>query len=104
VARYLCDRIGVMFFGRLVEVGRTEEAFARPRHPYTRALLSTLDEEFGVDITIEPPLPARGAIIGRAVRLPRRNAFVIGQGWSLSKTGISSSPVLTFSKTEVNCS
>jgi oligopeptide/dipeptide ABC transporter ATP-binding protein len=58
VARYLCDRIGVMFYGRLVEIARTEEAFACPRHPYTRALLSTLDEEFDVDITIEPPLPA----------------------------------------------
>jgi peptide/nickel transport system ATP-binding protein/oligopeptide transport system ATP-binding protein len=58
VARYLCDRIGVMFFGRLIEIGPSEEAFARPRHPYTRALLSTLDEVSGIDITIEPPLPA----------------------------------------------
>ncbi len=44
VARYLCDRIGVMYFGKLVELGPTERVFGRPRHPYTRALLGTLDE------------------------------------------------------------
>lgn len=45
VARYLCTRIGVMYFGKLVEVGPTEELFRNPRHPYTKALLSTIDEE-----------------------------------------------------------
>lgn len=44
VARYLCSRIGVMYFGKLVELGPTEEIFERPRHPYTRALLSTVRE------------------------------------------------------------
>lgn len=43
VARYLCSRIGVMYFGKLVEVGPTEELYRRPRHPYTKALLSTID-------------------------------------------------------------
>ncbi|WP_137387757.1 ABC transporter ATP-binding protein [Rhodoligotrophos defluvii] len=41
VARYLCTRIGVMYFGKLVEVGPTEALFRAPVHPYTRALLST---------------------------------------------------------------
>jgi peptide/nickel transport system ATP-binding protein len=45
VARYLCHRIGVMYFGKLVELGPTEEIFTAPRHPYTRALLGTLDSE-----------------------------------------------------------
>jgi len=45
VARYLCHRIGVMYFGKLVELGPTEEIFAAPRHPYTRALLGTLNED-----------------------------------------------------------
>ncbi len=58
VARYLCDRIGVMFFGRLVEIGATEDVFARPRHPYTRALLSTLDDDGGELAALEPPAPA----------------------------------------------
>ena len=58
VARYLCDRIGVMFFGRLVELGATEDIFAKPRHPYTRALLSTLDDNGGELAALEPPAPA----------------------------------------------
>jgi oligopeptide/dipeptide ABC transporter ATP-binding protein len=40
--RYLCDRIGVMYLGRLVEVAPVSEIFARPRHPYTRSLLSAM--------------------------------------------------------------
>jgi oligopeptide/dipeptide ABC transporter ATP-binding protein len=39
VVRHLCDRIGVMYLGRLVEVGTAAELYARPRHPYTVALL-----------------------------------------------------------------
>ncbi len=45
VARYLCHRIAVMYFGRLVEVAPTAALFAAPRHPYTAALLGTLDED-----------------------------------------------------------
>jgi len=47
VARYLCTRIGVMYFGKLVEIASTEELFTNPRHPYTRALLSTVEEGGG---------------------------------------------------------
>ena len=36
----VCDRVGVMYAGRLLEVGTTTETFARPQHPYTRALLA----------------------------------------------------------------
>lgn len=42
VVRYLCDRVGVMFRGKLVEVGPAGELFTDPRHPYTRALLSAI--------------------------------------------------------------
>ena len=38
--RYLCDRIGVMYLGRIVEEADTEELFENPLHPYTRALMS----------------------------------------------------------------
>lgn len=38
-ARYITDRIGVMYLGQLVEVGPTQSIFEKPAHPYTRALL-----------------------------------------------------------------
>ncbi len=40
VVRHIADRIAVMYLGHLVETGDAETLFARPRHPYTRALLS----------------------------------------------------------------
>jgi oligopeptide/dipeptide ABC transporter ATP-binding protein len=40
----IADRIAVMYLGRVVESGPTEEVLARPRHPYTRALLSVVPE------------------------------------------------------------
>ncbi|MFJ9692197.1 dipeptide ABC transporter ATP-binding protein [Kitasatospora sp. NPDC101183] len=42
VVRHFSDRIAVMYLGHIVESGATEEIFARPRHPYTRALLSAI--------------------------------------------------------------
>lgn len=42
VVRFLCDRVGVMYQGRLVEEATTEELFKRPRHPYTKALLAAI--------------------------------------------------------------
>ena len=42
MVHYLCDRVGVMRHGRLVELAPTEELFARPLHAYTRALLSAM--------------------------------------------------------------
>ena len=40
VVDYLCDEVVVMYLGRVMERGPTREVYARPRHPYTRALLS----------------------------------------------------------------
>ena len=42
VVRYLADRIGVMYLGRLVEVGQGDDIYERPAHPYTSALLASL--------------------------------------------------------------
>ncbi len=38
--RQVCDRVAVMYLGRVVEIGGRDEIFADPRHPYTRALLA----------------------------------------------------------------
>ena len=42
VVRYMCDRVAVMYLGKLVEVASSDELFAHPRHPYSGALLSAL--------------------------------------------------------------
>jgi peptide/nickel transport system ATP-binding protein len=39
--RYLADRVAVMYFGRIVEIGPAEQIFTDPRHPYTKALLDS---------------------------------------------------------------
>jgi peptide/nickel transport system ATP-binding protein len=48
VVRYLADRIAVMYVGRIMELGTTEQIFAGPVHPYTEALLSAVPSVDGV--------------------------------------------------------
>ncbi|MBQ1383934.1 MAG: ATP-binding cassette domain-containing protein [Firmicutes bacterium] len=61
VVKYFCDRIAVMYFGKLVELATSDELFAHPCHPYTRALLSAiplpdpLSEKTRVRLSYEPP-------------------------------------------------
>jgi peptide/nickel transport system ATP-binding protein len=42
VARYMSSKLAVMYLGKIVEMGSTEELLAKPLHPYTRALLSAV--------------------------------------------------------------
>jgi peptide/nickel transport system ATP-binding protein len=44
VVRYVCDRVAVMYLGRIVELSKTEDLFVRPMHPYTSALLSAVPD------------------------------------------------------------
>jgi peptide/nickel transport system ATP-binding protein len=60
VVRYLADRIAVMYVGRMMEVGTTEQIFGGPHHPYTEALLSavpSVDGETKVRIRLEGEIP-----------------------------------------------
>jgi peptide/nickel transport system ATP-binding protein len=63
VVRRLCDRVAVMYLGRIVEEGPTETVFGSPRHPYTQALMRAIPE-IDPDRTLptdplggEPPSP-----------------------------------------------
>jgi oligopeptide transport system ATP-binding protein len=42
VVKYFCDRIAVMYFGKIVELATSEELFKHPLHPYTKSLLSAI--------------------------------------------------------------
>lgn len=42
VVRHLCDRVAIMYLGRLVEIGPTAAVYSRPKHPYTRALIDAV--------------------------------------------------------------
>jgi oligopeptide/dipeptide ABC transporter ATP-binding protein len=58
----IADRVAVMYLGRIVEQGPTEELLANPKHPYTRALLSVVPEIDRVEpvvLTGEPPDPTK---------------------------------------------
>ncbi len=44
VVKYFSDRIGVMYYGKLVELADSEELFKNPMHPYTKALLSAIPQ------------------------------------------------------------
>ncbi|MBY6048725.1 ABC transporter ATP-binding protein [Vannielia litorea] len=64
VIRFLCDRVAVMYLGKIVEEGPVAEVFGDPRHPYTRALLSAVPVPSAVErperlrLTGDIPSPA----------------------------------------------
>jgi peptide/nickel transport system ATP-binding protein len=61
VVRYISDRIGVLYLGRLMELGDAETVFSPPHHPYTEALLSavpTLGDDERPRIRLEGEIPS----------------------------------------------
>ena len=65
VLRHVSDRIAIMYLGKLVEIGSKADIFSSPRHPYTRALLTSIPADHPADRSTErfiisgaPPDPA----------------------------------------------
>lgn len=67
MVEYLCDRVGVLYRGKLVECAPTEALFANPSHPYTQALLSAI------------PIPDPRLARAQAAAATEEQAYVLGQ-------------------------
>lgn len=61
VIKYLSDRVAVMYLGKIVEIGTTDEIFNSPKHPYTKALLNSVPKLNGMvskKIILDGDLPS----------------------------------------------
>ena len=67
VVKRFCDRVAIMYLGRIVELASAVEIFASPRHPYTRALLAAVPRLDDGKRDAVPPLPGEPP---NAARLP----------------------------------
>jgi oligopeptide/dipeptide ABC transporter ATP-binding protein len=57
VVERMCEEVAIMYLGRIVEIGPTKEIFARPQHPYTRALLAAAPRLEPGSLNDTPALP-----------------------------------------------
>ncbi|MBO6777061.1 MAG: ABC transporter ATP-binding protein [Marinibacterium sp.] len=72
VVEHLADRVAVMYLGRIVEEGPSEDVFADPRHPYTRALLESV---LTPDPTLSVPDTHLGAVFPNPIDPPSGCVF-----------------------------
>ncbi|MGH8937347.1 MAG: ABC transporter ATP-binding protein [Acidimicrobiia bacterium] len=79
VARYMCDRIAVMYLGKIVELAETEELLANPLHPYTRALLAAVPVP---DPSYQRPDPDIKGGISKAINPPPVCRFIERCPWA----------------------
>ena len=71
-ARFFCDRVAIMYLGKIVEIGPAAEIFAHPRHPYTQALLKAIPD---VSTVGGPPAELPRGEIPDAARPPQGCPF-----------------------------
>jgi oligopeptide transport system ATP-binding protein len=62
VVRHVCDRVAVMYLGRLAELAPADALYTRPRHPYTKALLAAVPEPDPAVRRAKPRVPLTGEI------------------------------------------
>jgi len=67
VVRYMCDSVGVMYLGKIVEYSKTQELFDNPLHPYTKALLDAVPIPDPINLRLRTPLSGN---IPSSVNLP----------------------------------
>ena len=84
----ICDRIGVLYAGRLVETGTIRAVFKQPAHPYTRGLLAAL--------------PDHGALVGQHARLSPIEGTLTAA--DRARTGCAFAPRCSFADVELCCS
>lgn len=99
VIKYISDRIAIMYLGEIVEIGRTNEIFTAAKHPYTKALLSSIpnfnnNKEKNIDI-LQGELPS-------ADNLPQGCKFHTRCPYAMDKCKIQNPYYAEFSPTH-NC-
>lgn len=63
VAAYLCERVAVMYLGRIVEMGPTRQVLARPLHPYTQALMQAFPRfDAPLTVSLAGEIPSAAAL------------------------------------------
>ncbi len=62
VVRYLADRIGVMYLGKLVEIGTGDDIYSRPAHPYTAGLIDSIPVPNPTVQRARKSIPIRGEL------------------------------------------
>lgn len=96
VVRQMADRVAVMYFGVIVEMGTAEEVIGRPRHPYTQALCSATpnpdpdSSRRRIVLSGEPPSPSApppGCPFAPRCQHPERDARCMSERPSLRRVG-----------------
>ena len=100
VVRHVADRMAVMYLGRFVEIGPTEEVFSAPAHPYTAALLSANPEPDPDKAKDRITLPAE---VPSLLHRPKGCEFHTRCPWAKRDCGLASPETIVVGQRQVAC-